>query len=75
MFDQLVPYLPFATILASGGVAWGVSKQKVARTEQDVQTLYKAMEKHSRNHNSAQTSVTDRLARIETKLDILLGDK
>lgn len=52
--------------LIGGGTAWGVTRKTVANLEGDVQRL-----------ESEHITIIDRLARIETKLDMALraGDK
>lgn len=75
MFDQFLPYIPFATMVASGGIAWGVTKQRTFRTEKDIDVLFGSLEHHTKEDHLVHNSMIDRLARIETKLDILLGGK
>lgn len=75
MFDSLLPYIPFATMIASGGVAWGVSTQKLKRTEKDIDVLFRAQEHHQDQDHAIHKQLIDRLARIETKIDILMRDK
>ena len=75
MFDAILPYIPFATMVASGGIAWGVTKQRTIRTEKDIDILFGSLEQHTKEDVQTHNTMIDRLARIETKLDMLIGGK
>ena len=49
------------TVLVSGGAAWGAAKQALNGTRERVQKLEGKVDQHS-----------DTLARVETKVDILI---
>lgn len=54
--------------LAGGGVAWGVVSTRVGDTK-------KRLEEHEKADTAFHTKTIDRLARIETKIDRLLGEE
>lgn len=86
MFDALkglLDLIPAVAIILSIGIAYGVLKVKSATTatrldqlEAEALTLDKAMrervESIANDLSNHKHDTTDRLARIETKLDILL---
>lgn len=53
------------TAIAAGGASWGASKQSLNGTRERVKKVEAEFTSH-------KAETTDRLARVETKIDILL---
>jgi hypothetical protein len=67
--------LPVAAAAASAGGAWGAIKVMLNGTRDRVKKLENIFELHTRNEQDRDGFVIDRLARLETKLDLLIADK
>lgn len=61
-----------ASLLISGGAAFGGAKVALNGTRQRVKDLAEDFKAHEEQDESLQMETIDRLARIETKLDILV---
>ena len=60
-------------ILASGGVAWGAVRTALNGTKKRVVEINETLNKHVEDDHRVQLEAVQRLARIETKLDEVLG--
>jgi hypothetical protein len=67
MFDPML--INLATLLFSGGAAWGGAKVALNGTRERVKNLETTMQRHTDADEALQREVIDRLARIETKLE------
>jgi hypothetical protein len=65
MAPDIYYYVMLGSLVGSGGVAWGTARTTVARNE-------RTLDKHIDDDNKVHKDSIDRLARIETKLDILM---
>jgi hypothetical protein len=64
------PYLiQVATLLFSGGAAWGGAKVALNGTRERVKKVEETLQRHTDADEVLQREVIDRLARIETKLE------
>lgn len=69
MDPALVEFLKYAApVLAGGGFAWGGAKAALNGTRARVQTVEEDLKNHKEDS-------IDRLARIETKIDVLTEKK
>lgn len=71
IMDTVSVYLMGATILASGGIAFGAVRSALNGTKERVNKIEVNVAKHLDDH----TKIIASIARIETKLDILVKDK
>lgn len=58
------------TALVSGGAAWGAVRVTLNGTKHDIRELKTTFEEHLHDDREMR----DRLARLETKIDLLKGD-
>lgn len=65
--------LHLATIIAAGGVSWGVVKTKMGTFDRRHDQHDKATQDLSKRILTVEHTVADRVARIETKVDLLLA--
>lgn len=75
MASEVVELMPILTVAASLGVSWGVFKVKGAVTSKRLDELEAEGDALVAELHRHKEDTTDRLARIETKLDILLGTR
>lgn len=61
-----------AALVFTAGAAWGGSQVALNGTRKRVMELREWADKHEATDKSSQLDTTDRLARIETKLDVLM---
>ena len=64
--------LAFITALLAGGAAWGASRQAIKNVEEDVKEIKEELASHIEDDTAIQHETIDRLARIETNLEILV---
>lgn len=70
------PYLmQIATLLFSGGMAWGGAKAALNGTRERVKKVEETLTRHTDADEVLQREVIDRLARIETKLERRIDDE
>lgn len=67
--------LPIAAGAASAGAAWGAVKVTLNGTRNRVKNLEFMFEQHRKDERETDQVQADRLARVETKIDLLLMDK
>lgn len=61
-----------ATAIFVGGVAWGATKSALNGTKLRVQQVHDELREHMRDEANADVETHERIARVETKVDILL---
>lgn len=59
--------------VGGGGVAYGVTRNRVSKMEGAQEKLVLELAEHKTEDRTMHINMTDRLARIETKLDRLLN--
>lgn len=59
----------------AGGTAWGGAKVALNGTRERVKEIQEGLNKHVIDDHSIQTDTVDRLARIETKLDVITSQE
>ena len=72
--DMLTPAALWsvASAMFGGGVAWGVNRNKINELRDKHQSLQKEVVAHKLVTSEAHADMIDRLARVETKIDLLL---
>jgi len=72
--DMLTPAALWsvASAMFGGGVAWGVNRNKINELRDKQQSLQKEVVSHKIVTSTAHADMIDRLARVETKIDLLL---
>lgn len=80
MFPEML--IPIAGAAASAGAAWGAVKvslngtrTRVRETQASVEGIREAFHRHCTDEHADFITQSDRLARVETKIDLLLLDK
>ena len=69
--SELAPWiLPLATVAA----AWGGTRQALNGTRERVKDINSKMDLHIQNTLAKHTEISERLATVETKVDMLKGD-
>ena len=60
--------------LFGGGVVWGVTRNRIENLRQDHSELKAEVVGHKREDTRVHSDMTDRLARLETKADMILDE-
>ena len=71
--DMNLGLLALLSIAGSGGVAWGSVRVALNGTRGKVTKIEKTLDEHVAADHAVQLEAVQRLTRIETKLDDLLG--
>lgn len=69
--NALIQAWPALTVVASAGAAWGAVKHSLNGTRERVSKIETALADHAEKDDQLQNDTIDRLARIETKLDVI----
>ena len=67
---------PFATSILTAlfvsGAAWGATKTALNGTKQHVKDIHAELRQHIREEHNADMETHERIARVETKIDVLV---
>lgn len=73
MIDPIT--ITIASAIFAGGAAWGGAKAALNGTKNRVKKMETDFVIHMRDDHVVQSQMLDRLARVETKIDLLLTRK
>ena len=73
--NETYAFIAFAGAIGGVGTAWGTTRSTIASTKWRITELKAAFENHVEDDLEHQKEAIDRLARLETKIDILISSE